>query len=112
MIEVVLALAIFAAMSASFLTLLNSLDKANAKTASKNAAIAVLDNCLERLSATPSTTITQTKRILQDEFNSSPLGSANLAPPQATKTDEQHVELVIFDKNNKKIAGIKIKCEN
>lgn len=112
MIEVVLALAIFSAISASFVTLLDSLDKANAKTASENAAIAVLDNCLERLSAIPAPKIKRISGILNDELSATPSHSANLASSTVKKIDAHHVELVIFDKNTKKIAGIKIKCEN
>ena len=103
-IEVVMALALFALISASFLTFMDFLDKANAKTIKQNTAIEVLDNTLERLAAATAPNIKLAGDILQDELARSPLKSASSA---VEKTPDGGVELLIRGKRGDKIESIK-----
>ncbi|NOY74974.1 MAG: hypothetical protein GXP32_04180 [Kiritimatiellaeota bacterium] len=107
MVEIVMALALFAAISAGSLTFINYLDSANAKTIRENAAIAVFDNTIERLSALPKADIETIKRVLADELKQSPLNSANLATSEVRGPNNGVVELVILDKRKKVIESIK-----
>lgn len=107
MLEIVLAMAVFAAMSASFLGFINYLDKANDKTVLENSAIEVLDNVVERISAVPTSVRSPklTQRILDDELALSPLPSANIAA-KVKPLGNGNFELLISDSKHGRLASL------
>lgn len=110
MIELALSFSILAMIAASFFLVLNKLDSVNSQYERELAAITVLDNFMERVSAEKNNKFKRIESLFNDEFNASPLTKDSSVSHVATYKDSES-EFCIFDSNQKPIIKIKIKCE-